>query len=93
MKMEDASHTRSATLDRIRYSPGKDFSTFTLAKEYIKSDIPLIDQEFQYLGKPGHYACFLKNEEENKIYQEMTTKGLFGFWNRIPGYIVNEAPR
>jgi hypothetical protein len=91
--MKDASHTQPATLDRIRYSSTNDFSTFTPAKDYIKSDIPLIDQEFQYLGKPGHYARFLKNEKENKVYQEMTTEGLFGSWKRIPGYVVNEAPR
>lgn len=23
----------------------------------------------------------------------MTTEGLFGSWTRIPGYVVNEAPR
>jgi hypothetical protein len=92
-KNDDASHTGPATLDRIRYSSTKDFTTFTPAKDYIKSDIPLIDQEFQHLGKLGHYAHFLKNEKENKVYQEMTTEGLFGLWKRIPDYAVNEAPR
>jgi hypothetical protein len=92
-KNDDAGHTGSATLDRIRYASTKDFTTFTPARDYIKSEIPLIDQEFQYLGTPGHYVRFLKNEKENKVYQEITTEGLFGSWKRIPGYAVNEAPR
>lgn len=89
----DAGHTGTASLDRIRYTTTKDFTTFTPAKDYIKSDIPLIDQEFQYLGKQGHYTRFLKNEEINQVYQETTTEGLFGDWKRIPGYVVNETPR
>ncbi|RDI80228.1 hypothetical protein Vi05172_g9736 [Venturia inaequalis] len=89
----DTGHTGNATLDRIRYTTTKDFTTFTPAKDYIESDIPLIDQEFQYLGKPGHYARFLKNELLNQVYQETTTEGLFGTWTRIPGYVVNESPR
>ncbi|TID16578.1 glycoside hydrolase family 43 [Venturia nashicola] len=92
-KSSDTGHTGKASLDRIRYTTTKDFTSFTPAKDYIKSDIPLIDQEFQYLGKPGHYVRFLKNEILNQVYQETTTEGLFGTWKRIPGYVVNEAPR
>lgn len=90
---DDTGHTGNATLDRIRYTTTKDFTTFTSAQDYIISDIPLIDQEFQYLGEPGRYARFLKDENLNQVYQETTTEGLFGSWNRIPGYVVNEAPR
>ncbi|KAG8666994.1 hypothetical protein FPOAC1_011816 [Fusarium poae] len=43
----------------------------------------LIDQEFQYLGKPGHFVRFLKNETINQVYQESTTTGLFGMWTRV----------
>lgn len=46
----------NATLDRIRYT------TLAPAKDYIVSDVPLIDQGFQYLGELGHYARFLKSE-------------------------------
>lgn len=27
------------------------------------------------------------------MYQEMSTTGIFGTWTRIPGWVVNEAPR
>lgn len=89
----DTGHTGKATLDRIWYTATKDFTTFSPAKDYITSDNPLIDQEFQYLGESGHYTRFLKNENLNQVYQEVTTEGLFGSWTRIPGYVVNEAPR
>lgn len=89
----DTGHTGKASLDRTRYTTTTDFLAFSPAKDYIKSDIPIIDQEFQYLGQPGHYARFLKNEELNQVFQETTTDGLFGSWKRVPGYVVNEAPR
>lgn len=89
----DSRHTGTATLDRIRCASTKDFASFTSARDYIKADIPLIDQEFQYLGAPGQYARLLKNEKNNQVYQEVTKGGLFGEWRRIPGYVTNEDPR
>ncbi|KAI8242965.1 hypothetical protein K4K57_011109 [Colletotrichum sp. SAR 10_99] len=90
----DTGHTGTATLDRIRYTATKDFVTFSAARDYVAlADTPLIDQEFQYLGTPGRFARFLKNETTNQVYQEVTTGGLFGTWTRIPGYVRNESPR
>ncbi|KAF5026836.1 hypothetical protein F66182_1030 [Fusarium sp. NRRL 66182] len=89
----DTGHTGAANLDRIRYATTKDFVKFSAPKDYLAlKDTPLIDQEFQYLGKPGHYARFLKNETVNQVYQETTTGGLFGKWTRIPGYVRPESP-
>ncbi|TDZ67393.1 hypothetical protein CTRI78_v003036 [Colletotrichum trifolii] len=90
----DTAHTGTATLDRIRYTATKDFVTFSPARDYVAlADTPLIDQEFQYLGTPGAYARFLKNETTNQVYQEVTANGVFGTWRRIPGYVRNESPR
>lgn len=89
----DTSHQGLAGLDRIRYATTTDFRTFTAPQDYLAlSDTPLIDQEFQYLGQPGHYARFLKNETVNQVYQEVTTGGIFGHWSRIPGYVRPESP-
>ncbi|KAI5244829.1 family 43 glycoside hydrolase [Aureobasidium subglaciale] len=85
----DTKHTGSASLDRIRYTTTKDFVTFAPAKDYLAlSDTPLIDQEFQYLGKANNFARFLKNETVNQVYVETTTSGLFGQWSLRP-----ESPR
>ncbi|OLN86649.1 hypothetical protein CCHL11_03733 [Colletotrichum chlorophyti] len=90
----DTEHAGTATLDRIRYAATKDFVTFSPARDYVAlADTPLIDQEFQYLGTPGAYARFLKNETTNQVYQEVTTEGIFGTWRRIPGYVRTESPR
>ncbi|KAF1957039.1 endo-1,4-beta-xylanase-like protein, partial [Byssothecium circinans] len=89
----DTGHTGTAGLDRIRYATTKDFTTFSSAKDYAApSGTPVIDQEFQYLGTPGHYARFIKNETVNQVYQEMTTGGIFGSWSRIPGYVTSGSP-
>ncbi|KAF5636317.1 arabinase [Fusarium sp. NRRL 25303] len=89
----DTEHKGTATLDRIRYATTKDFKTFSAPKDYHAPEgTGLIDQEFQYLGKPGHFARFLKNETINKVYQETTTTGLFGTWTRVPGYVRPESP-
>ncbi|KAM0563583.1 hypothetical protein ACHAPJ_001307 [Fusarium lateritium] len=89
----DPGHTGTANLDRIRYVTTKDFVTFSAPKDYLAlKDTPLIDQEFQYLGQPGHFVRFLKNETVNQVYQETTTNGLFGTWKRIPGYVRPESP-
>ncbi|KAF7548260.1 hypothetical protein G7Z17_g7159 [Cylindrodendrum hubeiense] len=90
----DTSHTGTANLDRIRYAATKDFVTFSTPSDYVAlATTPLIDQEFQYLGTPGAFIRFLKNETTNQVYQERTTGGLFGSWTRIPGYVRNETPR
>lgn len=89
----DTAHSGTATLDRIRYATTSDFVTFSAPQDYLAlADTPLIDQEFQYLGTPGHYARFLKNETVNQVYQETTTGGLFGTWDRIPGYVSSLSP-
>lgn len=89
----DTEHKGTATLDRIRYATTKDFKTFSAPKDYhAPEDTGLIDQEFLYLGKPGNFARFLKNETINKVYQETTTTGLFGTWTRVPGYVRPESP-
>ncbi|KAL5315760.1 hypothetical protein ACEPPN_016631 [Leptodophora sp. 'Broadleaf-Isolate-01'] len=89
----DTEHTGPASIDRIRYATTKDFTTFSEPQDYISlPDTPLIDQEFQYLGTPGHFTRFLKNETVNQIYQETTTGGLFGNWERIPGYVSPLSP-
>ncbi|KKY15494.1 putative glycoside hydrolase family 43 [Phaeomoniella chlamydospora] len=90
----DTSHSGNATLDRIRYATTQDFVTFSDAQDYVAlSDTPLIDQEFQYLGTSGSFARFLKNETVNLVYQEVTTGGLFGTWDRISGYVTDDSPR
>ncbi|THW90862.1 family 43 glycoside hydrolase [Aureobasidium pullulans] len=90
----DPKHTGVASLDRIRYTTTKDFVTFAPAKDYLAlANTPLIDQEFQYLGKTGNFARFLKNETVNQVYVETTTGGLFGKWTRTPGYVRPESPR
>lgn len=90
----DADHTGSpTTLDKIRWATTKDFSTFTPAQDYISlADTPVIDQEFQYLGQPGHFARFIKNETVSKIWQETTTDGLFGTWTRKEEYVSQDSP-
>lgn len=88
----DTEHTGVASLDRIRYATTKDFSTFSEPQDYVAEGTPVIDQEFQYLGTPGHFARFIKNETVNQVYQEMTTGGIFGEWTRIPGYVRTGAP-
>ncbi|RDW65134.1 glycoside hydrolase family 44 protein [Coleophoma cylindrospora] len=90
----DTNHTGTGSLDRIRYARTKDFTTFTTPQDYIKlADTPLIDQEFQYLGTPGHFARFLKNETGSHVYQELTTEGLFGTWTRVAGFVRPEGSR
>lgn len=90
----DPDHTGVANLDRIRYATTSDFVTFSAPADYAAlPDTPLIDQEFLYLGTPGSYARFLKNETVNQVYQETTTGGLFGTWSRIDGYVRSESPR
>ncbi|KAL4905548.1 hypothetical protein BDW74DRAFT_177918 [Aspergillus multicolor] len=84
----DKNHTGLANLDRIRYATTPDFITFSEAADYVALDnenIPLIDQEFLFLGDEGHYARFLKDENVLHVYQETTTSGLFGEWTRTEG--------
>jgi len=89
----DTNHTGPATNDHIRHSVTKDFKTFSPPQDYVAlADGGIIDQEFLYLGQPGHYARFLKNETVNKVFQETTTGGLFGEWKRIPGYVSDQNP-
>lgn len=95
---DDPEHTGDASLDRIRYATTTDFTTFSAPADYVALDsenIPLIDQEFLYLGTPGHYARFLKDENPLYVYQETTEGGLFGQWTRNGEYIaetVYEGP-
>ncbi|KAH7371818.1 hypothetical protein BKA64DRAFT_267449 [Cadophora sp. MPI-SDFR-AT-0126] len=87
------SHTGTASLDKIRYAATKDFTTFSAPQDYISlPDTPVIDQEFQYLGTPGHYARFIKNETVLQVYQEITTGGIFGSWERVEGYVSSLVP-
>jgi hypothetical protein len=88
----DTDHNSIAGLDRIRYATTKDFKTFTPPADYIADGTPVIDQEFQYLGQPGHFTRFIKNETVNQIYQENTTGGLLGSWERVPGYVTSGSP-
>ncbi|CBX97416.1 similar to endo-1,4-beta-xylanase [Plenodomus lingam JN3] len=89
----DPGHTGVAGPDRIRYATTKDFATFSAPRDYYApSGTPVIDQEFQYLGTPGHYARFIKNETVNQVWQETTTGGLFGSWKRVPGYVREGSP-
>ena len=88
----DTGHTGTANLDRIRYATTKDFQTFSSPQDYLApSDTALIDQEFLYLGTPGHFARFLKNETVGRVYQENTSDGLFGTWTKIPGFVSNKS--
>jgi hypothetical protein len=88
----DTAHNGAAGLDRIRYTTTKNFKTFTPPADYIADGTPVIDQEFQYLGQPGHFTRFIKNETVNQVYQENTTGGLFGSWKRVPGYVTAGSP-
>ncbi|KAI1098943.1 glycoside hydrolase family 43 protein [Jackrogersella minutella] len=89
----DTAHTGSATLDTIRYATTKDFVSFSAPQDYLAlPDTPVIDQEFQYLGTPGAFARFYKNETTQQIVQETTTGGLFGTWTRV-GYASTDIPR
>ncbi|KAF1813442.1 family 43 glycoside hydrolase [Eremomyces bilateralis CBS 781.70] len=90
----DHGHTGAANPDRIRFSTTKDFATFSGAKDYVApGNTPVIDQEFQYLGTPGHFARFIKDETQNQMYQETTTGGLFGQWTKRGGFVRPEKPR
>ncbi|KAI1379207.1 glycoside hydrolase family 43 protein [Hypoxylon crocopeplum] len=87
----DTAHTGTATLDKIRYTTTKDFATFGEPGDYMApSDTALIDQEFQYLGTPGAFARFYKNETVNQVYQEVTSDGLFGTWTGV-GYVHSDT--
>ncbi|KAI2468126.1 glycoside hydrolase family 43 protein [Annulohypoxylon bovei var. microspora] len=88
----DTDHTGTASLDKIRYATTKDFATFSEPKDYMVLDTPVIDQEFQYLGTPGNFARYYKNETTQQIVEEVTTGGLFGTWTRI-GYATTDIPR
>lgn len=89
----DPDHTGVANLDRIRYATTTDFVTFSPPEDYhALLDTPLIDQEFQNLGDANSWVRFLKNETVNQVYQEITSDGLFGTWNRVPGYVRPESP-
>ncbi|KAL4924827.1 glycoside hydrolase family 43 protein [Aspergillus undulatus] len=95
----DTNHDATATLDRIRYATTTDFVTFSEPADYLALDnenVPLIDQEFLYLGSEGRYARFLKDENVLHVYQETTTDGIFGTWTRSPsagdsGYIATSV--
>lgn len=91
----DTAHTGdAATLDTIRYATTQDFATFSAPADYVAlADTPLIDQEFQYLGSPGAYTRFLKNETNLEVYQEVTAGGLFGTWTRVADYVTTDSPR
>ncbi|KAH7199284.1 family 43 glycoside hydrolase [Fusarium oxysporum] len=89
----DPGHVGFAGLDKIRYAITKDFATFSAPKDYYAPSIPVIDQEFQYLGTPGHFVRYIKDERTNQVFQERTTGGLFGTWTRNPGFVRNESPR
>ncbi|KAI5867882.1 glycoside hydrolase family 43 protein [Durotheca rogersii] len=90
----DTEHTGTASLDRIRYATTRDFATFSEPKDYLAPPgIPLIDQEFQYLGKPGAFARFFKDETVGRVYQEVTSDGLFGTWTRLEGYVHSDGQR
>jgi hypothetical protein len=91
----DSGHTGAPTLGLIRYATTKDFVTFSAPKTYnAPAHSQIIDQEFQYLGTPGHYARFFKNETAGSyIYQELSTNGVLGPWTRVPGNAVNEGSR
>lgn len=89
----DPDHVGVANLDRIRHATTKDFVTFSPPADYhAPEDTPLIDQEFQCLGTPGHYVRFLKNETVLQVYAETTTDGIFGTWTRVQGYVRPESP-
>ncbi|KAF5716836.1 glycoside hydrolase family 43 [Fusarium mundagurra] len=89
----DPGHVGFAGLDKIRYATTKDFVTFSAPKDYYAPGIPVIDQEFQYLGTPGHFVRYIKDERTNQVFQERTAGGLFGTWTRNPGFVRNESPR
>lgn len=91
---DDAAHTGPASNDRIRYATTKDFVTFSAPLDYLAlEDTPIIDQEFQNLGQPDHWARYIKNETVNQMWVETTTTGIFGEWTRVPGYVRGETPR
>lgn len=91
---DDPTHAGPASNDRIRYATTKDFRTFSAPRDYLAlADTPIIDQEFRYLGKPNHWARYIKNETVNQVWVETTTSGLFGEWTRVPGYVRGETPR
>ena len=88
----DTGHTGTANADRIRWATTKDFKTFSTQQDYLApSGIPIIDLDFLYLGTPGSYARFMKDENVGKVYQETTTGGLFGTWTRIAGYVSTQS--
>ncbi|KAI0101187.1 glycoside hydrolase family 43 protein [Daldinia grandis] len=90
----DTEHTGAATLDKIRYATTKDFATFSEPGDYLApAGTPLIDQEFQYLGTPGAFARFYKNETTSQISQEITSGGLFGTWTRVGDHITSDSQR
>lgn len=90
----DANHEGKPLQTRTRYSTTTDFITFTKARDYYVPEYStVIDQEFQYLGTPGHYARFMKNETLLQVWQETSTTGIFGQWTRLPGYVQYDGIR
>nr|CEG04863.1 unnamed protein product [Fusarium clavum] len=89
----DPDHRGFAGLDRTRYATTTDFRKFCPPQDCLAlTNTPMIDQEFRYLGQPGHYAQFLNNKTVNQVDQEVTAGGLFGVWNCIPGYVRPGTP-
>lgn len=90
----DQSHRGTASLKRIRYATTKDFVTFTTPRDYLApAQNSIIDQEFLYLGQPGHYARFYKDESAGShVMIEITSDGLFGTWTRL-GSVRGEGRR
>ncbi|KAJ8083007.1 hypothetical protein PM082_008868 [Marasmius tenuissimus] len=84
----DTEHTGTATNDQIMYAHTNDFRTFTAAETYIAEDFPVIDLTILPLGG-NSYARFTKDENVLRIYQEMSTDGLFGSWSRVGEFITN----
>lgn len=91
----DPSHQGTAGPDIIRYCTTRDFTTFSAPADYIS--IPgtsVIDQEFQALPTANSFSRFIKNETIGKVYQEVTSEGLFGTWTRVggdEGYVVQDT--
>jgi hypothetical protein len=93
---DDANHTGNPTTGQmIRYASTTDFKTFTAPQTYLEgpNGISVIDQEFQHI-QGDTWVRFIKDANVQKVYEEVSTTGLFGQWTRVGGsdaYVVNDV--
>lgn len=94
---DDPNHDGNPVTEHvIRTASTTDFKTFTTPETYLHTPgYPVIDQEFQKIdGEDNSFARFIKNESNARVYQEISTDGIFGTWTRVggtEGYVTDQG--